>query len=131
MGEKPCQCDICGIGFKNSNALRQHKDQVHFKTKITCPICGGIFVSKRNLKRHIESVRNNEYLPIILYISWVFFQFILLFPPQVHRGKKRKYWKTKGIDDRLTVQNTDELNKYYPKYKTVSKMRIMWQNLPS
>merc|ERR1712045_628490 len=21
MGEKPCQCDICGIGFKNSNAL--------------------------------------------------------------------------------------------------------------
>ena len=64
MGEKPCQCDICLAGFKNSNALRQHKDQIHFKTKIICPICGGIFVSKRNLKRHIESV---------------------------HRGKKRKY----------------------------------------
>ena len=64
MGEMVAFCDICGIGFKNSNALRQHKDQIHLKTKIVCPICSGIFVSKRNLKRHIESV---------------------------HRGKKRKY----------------------------------------
>ena len=96
MGEKPCQCDICGIGFKNSNALRQHKDQVHFKTKITCPICGGIFVSKRNLKRHIESVRNNEYLLSYIYLGY-FFNLFYYFPHRSIEERKENIEKPKEL----------------------------------
>ena len=70
----------------------------------------------------------NIYYPI--YILGIFSIYFIISPTGPSR-KEKKILKTKGIDDRLTVQNTDELNKYYPKYKTVSKMRIMWQNLPS
>lgn len=52
-GERPFQCDTCGLAFKLKHQLKRHVMTMHLgRSQYTCHICGYICNLKYHLDRH-------------------------------------------------------------------------------
>ena len=62
------RCSKCNMCFKSKIGLETHKKIKHSNNDIQkCKLCKEKFTNEGNLKRHIESVHNKEYVCLICF----------------------------------------------------------------
>lgn len=49
-----CMCDLCGKGFMNKCALKNHMGREHFGVVVTCSVCQKKFHAQKYLDLHME-----------------------------------------------------------------------------
>ena len=60
-GEKPYQCEKCGVGFNSKGAVTQHMNIHTGDIQFQCVDCGKQFRTKGQLKRHMQCIHINEF----------------------------------------------------------------------
>lgn len=57
---KPFECPHCSFSTKRKDILDRHINEKHLGIKYTCEICGESFTQIASLRRHVNSVHNQE-----------------------------------------------------------------------
>ena len=57
------QCELCGKGFEDNKAMKQHKNAVHLGLRIKCEKCERDFSHPSGLHKHLK--RDHEGVKII------------------------------------------------------------------
>lgn len=68
-GERPFPCDICGMAFRRSNAMKNHRLIHTGERRHTCPYCPKLFHVYANLKSHVKA-KVKKYLIVRTHIGF-------------------------------------------------------------
>ena len=60
-GRPPFICTLCGKGFFSDSGLYKHM-YVHRGKTFACPVCGKMFTHKFNMKKHLSSLHNINFV---------------------------------------------------------------------